>query len=541
MISSSQQTSNGLGLQRVAARLDPVGVTMLAVLALLALSGWEVLVWDPRDEIPRSPEGVEGWFFATGGASPLPVLLLVGWLAWRRRHRLAAEAARPGPSWAAAPLVAASLATAAWSHYTGAPDLQIPALSLALLGAGVSLAGLGALRALGWPALVALLAIPLPVTLANGLLYPLQRLAGYGASVSLGLLGIAHDFLGDQLYVDDRLFYVIETCSGLRSVLTLLLGAVLYCEIFFRGRSQVLFLVLVAPLLGLVVNQLRVVTIILNPLSEFSTIHTLQGMASLFGGMFLLAGLDRVHALVRRGGSAPAPGPGPRPVRRFRPRRVAFALAAAAALWPLGAVVPEWSAPPTPRPPLSRLPTQLGEWRVEKGLAPDYTFLGSARFSEWVKRRYAHPERAASVDVFVAADDHRQRFHDLLSPKLALPGAGWQIADRARVRVGDGGPEAERLWLERNGGRVLSLSWTSGAASFPEEVLRAALVLDRGPLHREQRIVAVRITTAANASPRGRATARQRVREVATLVAAELATLGVMPAPEGAPGPGRAE
>jgi len=510
--------------RRAAARPDPVAASVLGLLGLLGLAAWELLGWDPLSEIPRSPEGMEGWFFAAQGASPVLVLLLAGWLVWRRRHRLAAVAAHsPGRSWGAAPLLAAAAGMAAWSHYTGAPDLLVPALSLGLLGAGTALAGHGALRVLWFPALFALLALPVPVALANHLLYPMQRLAASGASAFLALVGVPHLFLGDQLYANGKLFYVIETCSGLRSVQTLLLGAALYCELFFRSRAQVLLLVATAPLVALLVNQVRVITIILNPLAHFSTIHTLQGMAMLFAGVFLIAGVDSLHAWATGSGLRPPPSApsGARP-GAFAPRRLILAALGAAVLVPLGLVVPEWEPPPPPQPRVAKLPLALGDWRAQKGGSPDYTFLGSVRFSEWVMREYVHPAHEPAVEVFVAADDHRQRFQGVLSSKVALPGPGWRIGERRRAPAEDGVPAATELWLESRGRRMLSLTWWAGAGSLPEEVLRSALVLDRGPFHRDQRTVAVRLTTEVPLAPKGRERARARVRDLAARVAQAL-------------------
>jgi len=83
-------------------------------------------------------------------------------------------------------------------------------------------------------------------------------------------------------------------------------------------------------------------------------------------------------------------------------------------------------------------------------------------------------------------------------------------------------PAATELWLESRGRRMLSLTWWAGAGSLPEEVLRSALVLDRGPFHRDQRTVAVRLTTEVPLAPKGRERARARVRDLAARVAQAL-------------------
>jgi exosortase len=290
-------------------------------LALVAYRG--LLSFEPA--IHLSAE-VEEFFFDPSYTSPRAVLALSLWLLYRRRERLRRlplGAGSPGP---AAALLAAGVSVLAWSTYTGAPDLLALSLSLNVLGVGALLRGPRAIRVLAVPAAFLLLAIPVPSPLLNHVLFPLQLATANYTGWMLQGLGVPVYVLGDQILGSEANFVVIEGCSGMRSIESLTLIAILLVDLFRRTGLHALLILLAAPGVAFGLNGLRAVTLVLNPHSEIVAIHNLQGILILLAGLITLYLLDGFLArkapgraaggilasrpLASRGRGAPAAGRG---------------------------------------------------------------------------------------------------------------------------------------------------------------------------------------------------------------------------------------
>ena len=109
---------------------------------------------------------------------------------------------------------------------------------------------------------------------------------------------------GDRLILDRGLFAIIETCSGLRSIETLALLAILMIDLFGRRGRHALILLVLSPFVAFLINGLRCLGLIFNPHADIASIHNLQGIAMLLGGVLLLYFVD---GLLARFGSEPDP------------------------------------------------------------------------------------------------------------------------------------------------------------------------------------------------------------------------------------------
>jgi hypothetical protein len=126
-----------------------------------------------------------------------------------------------------------------------------------------------------------------------------------------------------------------------------------------------------------------------------------------------------------------------------------------------------------------------------RSLEVDRTFLGSVGLSQAFQRRYE--VEGGKVDLFVGISDRLEPRRSLRSPKTKLPGAGWEIETESVVMV-EGRP-LRRLVLRSLSGPVLAFHWQNGVASFPTELARSVLALDRGPYRRLDRASVVRVST----------------------------------------------
>jgi EpsI family protein len=207
----------------------------------------------------------------------------------------------------------------------------------------------------------------------------------------------------------------------------------------------------------------------------------------------------------------------------------------------LGASVwaPRWNPPDPPRRPRVDLPQEIDGWRVARTLKPDRLFLGSVGFqSRW----YAEYERdGETLSVFIAYDDRLNRSRNLISPKNAVPGAGWHIEERTFTEFAPSGVRADSMSARSGTNRTLNFHWYEGTDPLVLEVLRACLATDQSWLRRPGGAWVIRLSTNVAQTRDGKERAEARLRGFAELLgprAARSPTQKTTPRPEG---PGRCE
>jgi len=109
-------------------------------------------------------------------------------------------------------------------------ELFISRLSLLVLVTGVILflAGWRTLRAVSFPLGYLLFMIPIPVLMYNQLTFPLQLLASHFAAFCLELIQVPVLRNGNVLSFSNYSLEIVEACSGIRSLMTLIAFAVAY-------------------------------------------------------------------------------------------------------------------------------------------------------------------------------------------------------------------------------------------------------------------------------------------------------------------------
>lgn len=499
-----------------AARLSQFGVA--AAIAALALVAYRELIGFDAATLPSHDlPGLEGMLFEPSGSSPMLVFAGSAWLFARRWARFRNALGAPArPFWGAA-LWSIAFALGGWAYYVQETTLLIPSLSAAILGSALLLGGTLALRAVLLPSLFLLFAVPIPPALLNSFMYDLQLATAHSSAAILRFFGGDVLTQAERIYYDGRVFQVIESCSGVRSVETLFMSSFLYHDLFYRSRLQSTLVVASSIGIGLFVNQIRVLTIVLNPYSHFAAVHTLQGLVMIAVGVFLLALVDSVFSRFlparpwwRRSGQA----------HELRMSRLVGVAVLTAALAAATLVIRPWQPPVVANEPeLSSVPAQLAGW-TSTGLKIDREFLGSIGFSEWVHRRYERGDEA--VEVLLGTNRRLDERIDFRSSKLGIPGSGWDAIARGEVTLPNG-RTVQRLEVRAPGeDRQLSYLWMEDVAGAPTEVVRAALALDRGPWRRPGRALVARLTTRLDEAPEE---SDARLRAFAALLEPELARI----------------
>lgn len=181
------------------------------------------------------------WWVDENYSHGLLIPFIIGYILWARRGRLAAESAQPSVLLGGALVVFALFAL--WAGTAGA-ELYTQRISLVLLLAGTVIYfwGVRLLRLLLVPAGLLLLAIPIPSIIFNKIAFPLQLFASRCAVWSMSLLDIPVLRQGNVIELfplgakEIKKLEVVEACSGIRSLMTLVTLAVVFA--YFTHPNQ---------------------------------------------------------------------------------------------------------------------------------------------------------------------------------------------------------------------------------------------------------------------------------------------------------------
>jgi exosortase len=181
---------------------------------------------------------------------------LAAFFAWQQRAALAALPVRPSGWGAAGVLVAAIL------FVTGrlGAELFLTRVSLVLLiaSAVAFLFGSAHVRLLRFPLLFLLLMVPLPAVLFNQIAFPLQLLASQVGEVALRAAGVPVLRDGNVLELETLRLEVVEACSGIRSLVSLLAFALVLGRFGGGSTGRVWLLALATVPIAIAANAARV-------------------------------------------------------------------------------------------------------------------------------------------------------------------------------------------------------------------------------------------------------------------------------------------
>ena len=184
------------------------------------------------------------WWLDENYSHGLLVPFIIGYILWLQRDKFATEPARP--SVLLGGLAVAFALFALWTGVAGA-ELYTQRMSLVLLIAGtvVYFAGFGFLRLILVPLGLLILAIPIPAIIFNKIAFPLQLFASRCAVWSMSVLGIPVLRTGNVIELkplnsfDTKKLEVVEACSGIRSLMTLMTLAVVFAYFTFPKNPNV--------------------------------------------------------------------------------------------------------------------------------------------------------------------------------------------------------------------------------------------------------------------------------------------------------------
>ena len=183
------------------------------------------------------------WWTDENYSHGLLIPFVIGYILWLQRDKLAAGPSRPNSLWGGLAIAAALFAL--WAGVAGA-ELYTQRLSLLLVLSGIVVYffGFQLLQLLLVPLFLLFLAIPIPAIVFNKIAFPLQLFASRCAVWSMKMLGIPVLREGNVIElkplnsIETRKLEVVEACSGIRSLMTLITLAVVFAYFTFPRSGQ---------------------------------------------------------------------------------------------------------------------------------------------------------------------------------------------------------------------------------------------------------------------------------------------------------------
>ncbi len=380
--------------------------------------------------------------------------------------------------------------------------IQHIAFLIALAGITISIVGWRGLALIGGPLAILIFMIPLPDFFYFELSGKLQLISSAIGVEVIRLFGISVFLEGNVIDLGDFKLQVVEACSGLRYVFSLLsigfICAYLYKAPFWQ--RAILFLSTVPITVFMNSFRIGVIGVLVDRWGQKQAegfLHDFEGwvifvtcLAILFLEMFLLNKLFGKEKRPLRevfGMEFPEPSPANVQVRKRRiskPFIVSVIILAVALVVSLGVdkevreeIVPDRLA-------FSTFPDQLGEWRGKKDQL-DAIFLDAlVGLSDHVITDYVNAE-GKKVNFYAAYYESQQSGKSVHSPKRCIPGGGWDIENIRQVTLDtmkvNGKPVvANRVEIAKGDHKQLVYYWFQqrGRVFSDDYMMRWYLILD---------------------------------------------------------------
>ena len=386
-------------------------------------------------------------------------------------------------------------------------------LVVVLYGLVAFLEGRAAARALSFPILILFFAIPLPYILYNAVAFPLKLLATKIAVSMLNLVGIPVFREGNIVHLTYTTLEVVEACSGIRSLMTLVTLAFFLGCMMHRGFFRRLLVMLLAIPVAVLANALRVtLTAILcgyNPAWSKGTLHELTGAAVFVVSFVVLWG---VSWLIKSRRPAPAmvaeeDFSNVDSHSQSSPSSWSFFLAAALLgltlfyINVLGTVTPV-----KPLRPLADFPRRIDGYQMVSDQTMSEPALKILGVDHYIFRDYEKPDDY-NLGLYVGFYESQTEGELIHSPKHCLPGSGWNLISSEIIELKDfpvKGRTARinRLLLQKGKSKMLVHYWyhSRGRVLANEYVDRAYMIFD-SLVRRRSDGALVRITGSGNDYP----------------------------------------
>ncbi len=405
------------------------------------------------------------WWFDENYSHGLLVPVLIAFIVWQRYDNLK-NVSSEGRSWLGWVFISTAVILLLVGTLASILYAQRLSLLFMIIGVIIRLYGTAMIRQLSMPLFLFFLAIPIPQILFNKIAFPLQILASRIAGACMNIVGIPASRLGNVIEIPFRVtgemvsLEVVEACSGIRSVVTLIALALILgyftreeSESFTPGSSggfiskdvqRTALLMIMSVPAALLTNAARVfVTGVLAHYFGEGSIeglwHELAGTFVFLSAMAILLALNILLKWVFRQEGVDSEGCASAVERPLRIAEVPVKAPVSILLVILlSGILVNWlqyrGEVQVARLPLSEIPSRLGNWEQRN---PDIRFDAESekvlRATDYVMRDYYGPGKRLNIYVgYYATQRGGSTYH---SPLNCLPGTGWEMTEPELIRI----------------------------------------------------------------------------------------------------------
>jgi len=506
-----------------------VPVLILASMALALLAGWDGLAdlyrrWAYEEEY--------GYGFLAAGLVPI--------LFWRRWHLI--QALSGGAKWPGLLLVVVAqlcglLGTLGESHFV----VQF-AFVITLLGLAVVTFGTGPLRIFLPLTAILLLTIPLPYTLQAIVTLKLQLVSTNLGVAVIRLLQIPVFVDGNIIDLGSYKLQVAEACSGLRYLLPLTCISFILAHLYRAPLWKKAIVVASAPPITVLINSFRIAVIAVL-VDNFGLkmaegfLHQFEGwIIFLFGALLLgieILVLERFRwdkvSITSLFAKPVAARPVAWPVSSNGMAAAAFFACAVAFAITTTIVWAQAHAPIPARQTFVSFPRQVGDWSGREGqLEP--AILNVLKSTDYYIGDFSEAAKGTPVNFFVAYYESLSKSAAIHSPRVCLPGGGWEFASFEERDFGELAPGSRgtfnRVVIQKGEQRILMYYWFQQRErrTANEFSMKYYLLLDSLKKSRKDGALVRIYTPLLTGGDRGLAEAETRLRAFANVVIPQLSS-----------------
>ena len=340
-------------------------------------------------------------------------------------------------------------------------ELFTQRISLVLMIAGIVVFWFGTklLDILAVPFALLLLAIPIPQIVFNRIAFPLQIWASQTAVWGIRMFEVPTLRNGNVIEILPRgstqtlSLEVVEACSGIRSLMTLVTLALVLTYFTRRDANprfanfstpdfwRAILLMLSAVPIAVITNAARVtatgvLTYYYGQQATESAAHGVSGWFVYVAALGLLIAINYILRMVFRGSESIGAPVAATAIESTGKKAVIAPLIAVLVAGGIAInLFLTLGEKAVERRPLTELPVALGEWR-QKGndFKFDAQIEGVLRTTDYTMREYSLPDgRIANLYVgYYATQRSGATYH---SPQNCLPGAGWVLKDPQLIDI----------------------------------------------------------------------------------------------------------
>jgi exosortase D (VPLPA-CTERM-specific) len=401
------------------------------------------------------------------------VPFIAAFMLWQRRDRLAAVDFQPG--WIGVAVLVFGLSLGTIAQVAGSATFSLYSFLIALAGLALAFLGLRGFKIVAPALAMLILMLPLPDVVFRNLSQVLQLFSSRLGVEMVRLMGVSVYLEGNVIDLGTMKLQVVEACSGLRYLFSLVTLGVIAAYFFRAPLWQKVLLVLSTLPITVLMNSLRIAIVGIT-VEHFGraaaegVLHDFEGIVVFLGCTLIL--IFEMWLLSRLSGrklqdafvmTLPEPGRASAQVRtRAIPATLAVALALLAGAAVAAHVVPKTQPSAPSRKDFSYFPQQVGDWRG-RPYPMEQQFVNVLQLDDYILANYADGT-GRMINLYVAYyAAQTQRLHDH-SPRQCMPGGGWEIRKLETYQVPgvalDGKPlSVNRVVIEKGQDRQLAYYW----------------------------------------------------------------------------------